>query len=677
MIYKNINVVIIQPNEPFGNIYLPESIIDIATILKTSGVNVKVIDTKLHNLSVEQTVNILRRINLDILCITGLNCSYRYIKDLCIEFKRFFPEIPIVAGGHFIMSIPETILSKVPIDIACTGEGDEIIVELIERLYNKEPLDNINNIAYKFNDRIIKNEFKLVEDIDKNPLPAYELFDMDIYLNQEQPAHYPANYIPIVTGRGCLYHCYYCGNNYKKNRRVSPEKLLRNMDLLNEKFGIKAFLLSEENVFNPKKWTIDFCKLLISSGKNYEFAAVGCAQDIDEEIVEALSKANCTMIGCGAEHWNPNIQKAFYRKLHSDHLFNAWNILKKYKMNITPFNILWGHPLDSVRSYKKSYKKSIHIIEKYKLNLFSLQTLVIYPNSKLTEDALSMKKILDYEDYMYSLGGYAPHVNLTKEDDDRYRSFIRKIELKDEIQLDLFLYLLLSLKIFNVEGFNLKFLIKYYKKVILYLKKIIILNILIMLPKFFRKSYRNILEKILTVPMYDKNKKYYHQLNCFKEILDIPEGKKVIIDFKSIRSLRILHMILNSISESKLEIIGFLLDKNLKKSIDNSNINIEKVYSDAIDTDSNGQKKIFKYPLITSDKLENDYYFIYLNGENDVPLLNRVKNNFPDMKIIAVKNPKLKGGWALKGLNGVRYNNKMWIYKVENDSIVRALPSRV
>ena len=75
---------------------------------------------------------------LDVVGITGLNNACRYIKDFSFEFKRKYQEVPLIAGGAFIMTQPDVILSRKPIDVACTGSGEDIIVDLVTRLAKKK-----------------------------------------------------------------------------------------------------------------------------------------------------------------------------------------------------------------------------------------------------------------------------------------------------------------------------------------------------------------------------------------------------------------------------------------------------------------------------------------------------------------------------------------------------------
>lgn len=535
---RAIHVVLIQPSEPFGkNAIIPQSLLELAAILKESSISVDIIDARLDNLSSSETIDLLKKKSFDLVGITGLNCAYRYIKDFCFEFKREFPEKPLIAGGHFIMSIPDLILKRVPIDVACTGEGDEIIVGLVKCLVEKKPLDGIHNIAYLKDGELIKTEFKLVDDMDRLPIPAYELLRMEEYVRNSDSI----GGFHITTGRGCINHCYYCGSLYKKVRKLSPDKLIKIFDLLNEKYGVRNFVFSEENSFYPQQWLVDICTKLNELGREYNLAVAGCADHVTEEHCMALAsiKGKAT-ISIAVEHWNPDIQKKFYRTHQSNKIEQALDLFKKYNIPNRGISILWGHPDDTLASFRESFLKSLEIQKKYSISTLSVRALLAIPNSNYYRDSLKQGKIKDYEDFMYSTIGFAPFVNLSRYDDDIYRKFITELWLKKEIKSSTHAW-----------------------KRLLFLAAFILLNVLMVLPKTIRQFFRKMVERIFLVPMYNPTINYYQKISCYEEILKLPQKARALVCYTHSREN--LNKIFNSIREANIDLVGFI-DNNSKMS---------------------------------------------------------------------------------------------------------------
>ena len=650
-----LNVVLIQPAEPFGGMAeIPYSIIGLASILQQGGVSVEILDARLDDLTVSQTLKRLEGKNIDVVGITGLNNAYRYIKDFCFEFKRKYPDTPLIAGGPFILSQPERILERVPIDVACIGEGEEIILDLVTRLANKESLHDLNNIAYIQDGDPVKTEIKTVEDLDKFPFPAYDLLEMDRYLNATHIQHWNMFYFPISAGRGCIYHCYYCGRAFRKVQRPSPERVIEHMDLLNSRYGIRAFLFSEDNAFSIHDWIIRLCELLIDSERGYNIIAPACADHLDDEIVGYLARAGFSQMDVAVEHWNPEIQKGFYRINQSKYIVRAWELFKKYGIHNNGFNILWGHPKDTANSFRETYGKSVEMAHKYDIPHFWLAALVIYPNSQLQEDALKMGKIVDYEDYMYASGGYGPYVNLTTEDDDTYISVILEQQLVNSI--DLYTETLkcrLSQKYLQaLVGIFARLILAVPRQVLLGVGVRLILKPLLSLPIPPLKRYREALAARVNVPIYDPKRNYYHEIGCLKEILELEEDSRLAMYAPDSFEGDNLGRLFNSIREARVQLVGFV-----------DNASVEETFE--------GYRLV---SLSNLDSLQPGCLVVPDDEQNSEKVIKVVSAQWPGVKLIKLAKSSLSPKpWITKSLTSGYYNKRFYKVELEGNRGVRKI----
>jgi len=630
---EKINVVLIQPAEPFPSIYeVPLSIIGLASILQESKISVEILDARAKNLTVFKTLDYLKGKKIDVVGITGLNNAYRYIKDFSFEFKRKYPEIPLIAGGAFIMTQPDLILRNTPIDVACTGSGENIIVDLVTRLAKKKDISDINNIAYLREGTLFRTAIKHVADLDRFPFPAYDLIDMSLYSQISHIKHWNYNFFPISVGRGCTHHCYYCGRNFSKIVRVSPQRVVEHMDFLHQNYGIRAFLFSEDNAFHQREWMIEICKILINKKEKYFIDAPPCPHHLDDEVVKLASEANFVQMGISVEHWNPNIQKGFFRVKHSKSIEPAMHMIQKNKIHNNGFNILWGHPKDTAKSFRENYLKSIEITKKYDIPHFWSTALVIYPNSKLQKDVLKREKIINYEDYMYASTGYGPYVNITSEDDDVYRAVI--IEQKYMEELD---YSIEKLKFVIFQHLELTHneYDQLFKQIQGYVNHLILLKKLLSLPLPEREKHREILEQLLYVQMYSPKKNYYHEIACFKELMSLEQGSQISVFSTESFSGENQYRLFNSIREKKL---------NLKSFID-------------ITPSINSFEGYRVVSLKNIHQVKTDYIVvpeIYCDMINDTFAQT-------DIKIIKISNNSFAlNRWGLGGLNCGYYNYDFW-----------------
>jgi radical SAM superfamily enzyme YgiQ (UPF0313 family) len=558
---KGIKVVLIQPPDPWGaNAVIPQSLMELAAILQSALMPVEILDARLDNLTVAQTMGVLKKRAFDVVGITGLNCSYRFIKAFCFAFKREFPDKPLMAGGHFIMHLPEIILRSVPIDVACTREADDIIVDLVGRMVRRAPLDGLSNIAYLKDGEFVKTEYRLVEDLDRIPFPAYDLLDMERYVRALNGGAFP-----LTTGRGCVNHCYYCSNPYQKVRKISPRNIVRHFDLLNDKYGVRSFAFSEENSFHPPFWLMGICDILNELGREYDLTVAGCANHVTDELVSKLSSIKGKVsVEVAVEHWNPEIQRGFNRGHISSHIEEAWDLFKKYNIPIGSFTILWGHPKDTVKSFKEALKKSLGMQKKYNIESFALRGLMLFANSRFLKDAQGRGKVPDYENYVYAAAGYGPFINITAEDDDHYRKLIVNFSIKKEIK-GLVMEGIRALKKF-FSAFEFRHLINLPRTLEYILRdssRLFVINVLVAMPKSVRDIFRKQLEHVFRVEMFDPDVNYYHKIGCFEEIIRLPKDSRLAVVYPKDRND--LYKILDSVREAGVYLIGFISDQGAKE----------------------------------------------------------------------------------------------------------------
>jgi radical SAM superfamily enzyme YgiQ (UPF0313 family) len=70
-----------------------------------------------------------------------------------IEVAQFirtrYPKIPIVWGGHHATVLPEETVQSPVVDIICRNEGELTFPELVRRLADHQPIDDVRGITWK------------------------------------------------------------------------------------------------------------------------------------------------------------------------------------------------------------------------------------------------------------------------------------------------------------------------------------------------------------------------------------------------------------------------------------------------------------------------------------------------------------------------------------------------
>ncbi len=119
---------------------------------------------------------------------------------------------PIIWGGVHATISPEKCIDHV--DLVCVGEGEHTMLELLEKLEQKQDITNIPNLWVRKDGIIYKNEIRvLVEDLDSLPPPDYDLEDHYI-LEKGRIIPFEERHLNgmifFQTERGCPNSCSYC-----------------------------------------------------------------------------------------------------------------------------------------------------------------------------------------------------------------------------------------------------------------------------------------------------------------------------------------------------------------------------------------------------------------------------------------------------------------------------------
>ena len=152
---------------PFGVLYL-------AAVIEQKGVEVT-----LYRVSNEKFSLKLQDFDIVGFSISS-SVTYSILKKVR-DNSQFKEQALLIAGGIHTTIFPEDVINDLNVDIACVGEGENTIVEILEAYFERN-FDTIDGIVYreKLSGKIVyTSKRKLIEDLDKIPFPARHLLPLD------------------------------------------------------------------------------------------------------------------------------------------------------------------------------------------------------------------------------------------------------------------------------------------------------------------------------------------------------------------------------------------------------------------------------------------------------------------------------------------------------------------
>jgi anaerobic magnesium-protoporphyrin IX monomethyl ester cyclase len=292
-------------------------------------------------------------------------------------------------GGTHPTLVAEEILQYIKeIDIIVLHEGEDTIIELTKALKLGHSLKNVKGIAYRENGEIRKTPLRdFVEDLDRLPPPARELFDVDKY-NLYLPIYDRPKAMHLLTSRGCPFSCGFCSAKEMSGRKVrysSPEKVITEMESIKSSYPqYKWLFFYDDHLTLKKSRVIKLCEGIIKSKLNFKWGCYGRVDSIDEEMVDAMKEAGCKMISFGVESGSDMVLNLMQKKINAKMIEMAVNLVKK-KGLIARSSFIIGYPGERF----KDFLSTIKLCRKLGLNkdeiIWNFKP-VIYPSTQLFED---------------------------------------------------------------------------------------------------------------------------------------------------------------------------------------------------------------------------------------------------------------------------------------------------
>jgi radical SAM superfamily enzyme YgiQ (UPF0313 family) len=389
---------------------VPLGIACLAAYLREKNIKVSVIDAVIEKYDFLKTAKVAINTQAEIIGISCLTENrYSALKTLKV-IKQINPKIKTIIGGLHATFSDELILKNYPfVDIVVRGEGEETLLELVQKIKSKSPLKNIRGISFREGEKIIINPSRpFIPNIEKLPMPAYDLFPMKNYELPPDVKQKVKQTSLITTSRGCPMGCKFCETTHawgRKIRSTSAERLFEIVNHLYKNFGIDYIRFADDLFTLDRKKVIKFCRLLIKSKLPIKFRIQARVDTVDLEELRFLKKAGCDLIEYGAESGSNKVLKAVGKNIDINKIKNAVKLTKKAGIDVKFFLIV-----GSLEEMPEDTWKTFELIKETKPDWIGINALTIYPGTEVYRIAKKEGLINDnlWINYLNPKTGNAP-----------------------------------------------------------------------------------------------------------------------------------------------------------------------------------------------------------------------------------------------------------------------------
>lgn len=398
--------------QEYGNLRFSISAIEppvwagmIAAFVREKGFSVKVIDAEGLNYSDDKIIEIIADESPTLVVggAVGSNPSasstpkMASLGRLLREIDNKMPHIKTAVCGIHPSALPEITLEQEKVDFVFKGECYYSIIELLEELRsNPDGKDyDIKGLCYKNNGSIVFNGWgKIVEDVDILPMTAWDLLPMEVYrahnwhcfeyLNNRQP------YGVIYTSYGCPFNCSFCNIKAAYNGKAgiryrSPKKVVDEIGLLVEKYGIKNIKFADE-IFALKKDRVEeICDLIIEKNYDLNIWAYARVDTINRTFLKKMKRAGINWLAFGIESANKKVRDGVVKgQFGSDVIKNAIEMTHNAGIYIVA-NFIFGLVNDDM----ETMQETLDMAKALNCEYSNFYTTMAYPGSQLYDDLIS------------------------------------------------------------------------------------------------------------------------------------------------------------------------------------------------------------------------------------------------------------------------------------------------
>lgn len=282
------------------------------------------------------------------------------------------PQVPIVWGGYFPTLYPNAAVNAPYVDYVVRGQGEDTLLELLERLPDAGPppvtdsgltsatdlsaLATVAGLTFKDHGRIVHNpdrDFRSPGDFP--PLPYERVAPVERYL---VPSFMGTKTAVHQAAIGCRYRCTFCGvvSMFNGLTRFEPAQRLEATLKTLRGFGANAVQYYDNNFFDREATSLPILEVLAKHPLPWWcYARADTLVQFSRSTWELMRKSQLRMAYIGAEAASDDALKRMKKGSRVEHTLEVAARCREYGV-IPEFSFILGDPEDPEGSVEETFR---------------------------------------------------------------------------------------------------------------------------------------------------------------------------------------------------------------------------------------------------------------------------------------------------------------------------------
>lgn len=329
-----------------------------------------------------------RRFNPDLVAIGATTNMWSHAAKWARLFKEHLG-VPIVVGGHHAQALPEVVLSDPNVDIACIGEGEIALLELVNRMAAGEDYSDVPTMWVRTPDGIVRNAIGPLENhLDRFPYPEKALwYEYGAFRHN----------LEVFTGRGCPFKCTFCNIHFQREqfgdhgdflRRRSVENVIAELETNLAVYDPKFVSVHDDNFTANVRWVEEFCEVY-RDRIGLPWFCFGYPTTIKDRLLTAMSASNCSMIFMGVDSGDEEIRRTLMeRPMTDDLIYDKAAMIHRHGIG-TFLSTIYGVPGEG----STQMLKTLDMVAKIRPTQCSGNVFYPLPKTKLFDYAVELGQL--------------------------------------------------------------------------------------------------------------------------------------------------------------------------------------------------------------------------------------------------------------------------------------------
>jgi len=329
--------------------------------------------------------------------------SIRNIDDVVADKEIFYPDrilsdfirpvqsvthVPVILGGSGFSVFPEELMECTGADYGVVGDGEKVLLELLQRLDRGLPVDDLSQVFVKGSNMDSRRIPHSLLDYHAIPLSTIDQrIDFSPYRKR--------GVYSIQTKRGCALQCIYCtypGIEGKKYRLRDPDAIAGEIEEVTERLGKVTFEFVDSTFNEPKGQAEAICKAIIKRKFRPRLRTMGVnPRNTSRQLFDLMLEAGFIQIDVTPDSASPSVIRNLQKGFTITDIRRTANLIREYNLP-TMWFFLFGGPGETEETVEETRAFIRELVNEEDMVLM-LAGLRIYPNTPLEKIALKEGKI--------------------------------------------------------------------------------------------------------------------------------------------------------------------------------------------------------------------------------------------------------------------------------------------